>query len=425
MRGNWFENINKSRKSFDTFWNENIEKWKSILKSTPKGTRAGHSFNIDTSKFFDILNKELLALPNFDTNLLSIFKNPVSANKFEVGFSQTNILKFICKNPDGLTNLQFTHPDYHQKVELTLKDLDTFPVDMFIEWILYPLIFKHSFFIPAERIGIMLHIHNSTKVEQVYSPKYISNLDLARRTFIQEILNYSRDSGKTSNTISKGKIKEKIEKIIDTRIIVKHGSKPEFFFLRNTDGIADELTNTSSMNVSFAPLLLYLQYANIKTLDEINIEEINEGLGNQIIIEEPESHLHPKAQREIAELYVMLVNLGIEVLLITHSPYIVDHINNLIEANKICKKYPEKKEEITKWIPEDAFIDSNKVSAYYFGKDPKSPQTKFVINDAMEEGLIRWDTFGQVGDELERIGSELINIEYEAEKHKKSSEIED
>lgn len=43
-----------------------------------------------------------------------------------------------------------------------------------------------------------------------------------------------------------------------------------------------------------------------------------------VIVENPECHLHPKAQRLIGELMAIAANAGIQVIVETHS----DHILN-------------------------------------------------------------------------------------------------
>lgn len=62
-----------------------------------------------------------------------------------------------------------------------------------------------------------------------------------------------------------------------------------------------------------------------------------------IVIEEPEAHLFPEAQKDISALISLLSNMKqSQVIITTHSPYILASINNLIMANKAGKKYPEK-----------------------------------------------------------------------------------
>jgi len=55
--------------------------------------------------------------------------------------------------------------------------------------------------------------------------------------------------------------------------------------------------------------------------------------GDFLMIDEPETHLHPNNQRRIARLLARLVNVGIKVFISTHSDYIVRELNNLIMLN--------------------------------------------------------------------------------------------
>lgn len=52
--------------------------------------------------------------------------------------------------------------------------------------------------------------------------------------------------------------------------------------------------------------------------------------GDLLIIDEPEQNLHPANQRKIARLLAGLTQLGIKVLITTHSDYIVKELNTLI-----------------------------------------------------------------------------------------------
>lgn len=81
------------------------------------------------------------------------------------------------------------------------------------------------------------------------------------------------------------------------------------------------LHRTSSMISEIAPVVLYLR----------NVLEGNEFL----IIEEPESHLHPRSQVMLASALARLVRCGLRVLLTTHSDYFLNAINNGIVAGTV------------------------------------------------------------------------------------------
>ena len=76
------------------------------------------------------------------------------------------------------------------------------------------------------------------------------------------------------------------------------------------------LMNASSMVSELAPVVLYLRHI---------VEP-----GDVLIIEEPESHLHPKMQVEFIRQLAAVVHSGIRVMLTTHSEWVLDELANLV-----------------------------------------------------------------------------------------------
>ncbi len=73
------------------------------------------------------------------------------------------------------------------------------------------------------------------------------------------------------------------------------------------------------------------------------------GNGLTLYIEEPEAHLFPTAQKKIVELIATVFNLSprpIQIVLTTHSPYIISSFNNLLQAGLILNEDEKKKEKI-------------------------------------------------------------------------------
>lgn len=81
------------------------------------------------------------------------------------------------------------------------------------------------------------------------------------------------------------------------------------------------------------------------------------------IIEEPESHLFPNAQKLITEFISLAKNDGNKILLTTHSPYILGTINNMLYADKISKKV--NKVLLGEIIHPLKWLNYEKLSAYY------------------------------------------------------------
>ena len=83
-----------------------------------------------------------------------------------------------------------------------------------------------------------------------------------------------------------------------------------------------------------------------------------------LIIEEPESHLFPAAQKLMAEFIALVQNSGDKQMFITtHSPYILGAFNNLLYADRICAAVPA--EELNAVISERRRLDFSSLSAYF------------------------------------------------------------
>ncbi len=57
--------------------------------------------------------------------------------------------------------------------------------------------------------------------------------------------------------------------------------------------------------------------------------------GDLVIIENPECHLHPKAQRQIGELLAFVANAGIQIIVETHSDHILNGIRIAVKDKKV------------------------------------------------------------------------------------------
>jgi hypothetical protein len=80
------------------------------------------------------------------------------------------------------------------------------------------------------------------------------------------------------------------------------------------------------------------------------------------IIEEPEAHLYPEMQKAVTELISLLANQqGNQVMITTHSPYILSALNNLLYAHKVGKTRPD---EVAEVIDPSLWVDLDRVAAY-------------------------------------------------------------
>ena len=141
---------------------------------------------------------------------------------------------------------------------------------------------------------------------------------------------------------------------------------------------------TASSVKGLSPLVLYLRY--LLEQDEF------------LIIDEPEMNLHPKAQAEIIELLAMIANSGVRILITTHSPYIVDHLKNLMKAEQVKNK--PKVKDLFFLKDSSAFISKKDVSIYLF----ENGQGKTILS---KSGEINWRSFSRVSEDIVKISLDL------------------
>ena len=137
--------------------------------------------------------------------------------------------------------------------------------------------------------------------------------------------------------------------------------------------------------------------------------------GNLIVIDEPEQNLHPNQQAAFAEFLALLVNNGIRVAITTHSPYIVEHLQNLILAHDLNDR-----SEIVDSLylkREDSFISKDNVGVYLFHNGTTE-------NILMDDGEINWQTFCDTANIIGNISSLVYDKKYEeSDRLKKTAEM--
>ncbi len=146
-------------------------------------------------------------------------------------------------------------------------------------------------------------------------------------------------------------------------------------------GLNIDLYNASSSIKQLAPLLLYLRYRASK--------------GDLLIIDEPEMNLHPESQAKLLEVLAMLVNEGVYVLLTTHSPYIMAHLNNLAQATEVSAAAKRKQAKSLYLGDSAALLDMDQISAY----EMRDNQLHSLKDP---DYGIRWDTLSDVSGELQQ-----------------------
>jgi predicted ATPase len=138
----------------------------------------------------------------------------------------------------------------------------------------------------------------------------------------------------------------------------------------------------------------------IRILQDIIISIISESKLFRIL-EEPEAHLFPSAQKQLIELLSFLMNQNEDnqIIITTHSPYILTIFNNLIFSKRIIDKNPDATDEVNEVIQKEFWVDSDDFSAYNLGKtDDNERKAQSIVNE--KTGLIQQNYLDEVSEKL-------------------------
>ncbi len=127
---------------------------------------------------------------------------------------------------------------------------------------------------------------------------------------------------------------------------------PEFVYLPQGAPGDIGLTRTSSMVSELAPVVLFLRGVMSK--------------GDWLIMEEPEAHLHPAAQTKMAQLLGRMVRSGLQVVITTHSDWLLKEIGNLIREGELRADSESEDTQGPHWLKPD------EVGTWLFRKHPKT-----------------------------------------------------
>ncbi len=279
-------------------------------------------------------------------------------------------------------------------------------------------IFKNTIFIPASKSGLLLlsGYLAKTMVEEIFSRekklvKYIMLEDKSKEKefknlpepiiqFIKNDPTYSRENYSSGINREFAEIVQFLEtKLIRGNITYNRALNSVIYTPSLNTSITLPPQHSSSLVAESIPLILYLKHSKMITKKTL------------IILEEPEAHLHPDAQRILARALVKLVNRGVYVVLITHSPYILQQINNNIKLYYLKKAGKEK--ELKEFLKnhgweEDEILDPSKVAPYLF--DDNEGYTKIRELEIFKDEGISSEAFYYTIMELLKETEELTEL---------------
>ena len=77
-------------------------------------------------------------------------------------------------------------------------------------------------------------------------------------------------------------------------------------------------------------------------------------------IEEPESHIYPETQKLLIELMVLVANhCNAQMVVTTHSPYVLSTFNNMLYYSKVLKSHPSRREDLERHFLSETLNTTN------------------------------------------------------------------
>lgn len=118
----------------------------------------------------------------------------------------------------------------------------------------------------------------------------------------------------------------------------------------------------------------------------------------------PENSKHPT---DIVE-YVRkrIEKLEGKLLILTHSPYVITTLNNMIEAGLIWEKYPEQRQSVLEVIPCGQIISPSEIECYEYKNG------EYINMRKKDTYLFSADTIDDVSDVTSSQFTDLLNIEF-------------
>lgn len=254
-----------------------------------------------------------------------------------------------------------------------------------------------AYYLPAARSGIMQShgviasslIENATRLGLERFPA-IPAFSGMIADFLKLIVSYDerRISSYEMRRIAKALENEVLQGEIKVTRPAPEGY-PEFLYRPKKTTETLRLSQSSSMVSELAPLVLFLRGI------------VNPG--DLLIIEEPESHLHPGAQTAIARTLARLVREGVRLVITTHSDWLLQQLGNLIREGEVNK---QKNQTPTS----DNWLVKEEVGTWRFHRDEPVKEISFDRIDGIEPSDYE-DVSDKLYDSAIRLQQQLLEKE--------------
>ena len=359
----------------------------------------GHNLEVELGRCFDIDSiSEIIQRTNSQTDemkvALKVHEESQDLWDFntEITKSDTTVDGSLNENIVFLTKDEWLAEDNHNFEELLVRCPEIFPGLNVAK--------RDRYYLPAARSGIMQShrviasslIGGATRAG--LEPLAVPTFSGVIADFMQKLILYN-ETGEPDNSVAY--LADTLESnVLAGKILMQPvpGGYPEFLYHPKKVKEEVRLTRVSSMVSELAPLVLFLR-GGIRP-------------GDTLIIEEPEAHLHPGAQTEIALTLAGLVRAGVRVIVTTHSDWLLKEIANLIRIGELKRKGVQKVEKMAPahWLlPEE-------VGTWWFQEDGIVKHIPFDCTEGIEPtdyedvAYKLYDRSVNLQDLLEEVGRE-------------------
>jgi predicted ATPase len=304
--------------------------------------------------------------PYWEMHLTST-KNKLQVKKFEFDLSSLTITSRISR---GLLRQLLAKPT--EKIER--DELSYYLFNEIVENILanmFAAVLPDSYYLPAARSGFLQsHRQLASSVMRISPLVGIERLEIPRlpgviTDFISTLLTLTKDSKTGLYKVGRFLEREILHGVVDMQ--EQKTEYPEIFYKPHKRKFP--IHRTSSMVSELAPVILFTKYVAQPA--------------DFLIIEEPESHLHPQSQRQLARAIVKLIRAGAKILITTHSDYFVHQLNNFLMMGKVPKQGRSEQ-----GYSVDDYLKVDEVAAYLFDLNLETGAS--IVKDlvvSVEEGI--------------------------------------
>ena len=189
---------------------------------------------------------------------------------------------------------------------------------------------RRTYYLPASRTGVM-HSHKvvvSALVRLATTAGLrpaadVPSLSGVLADFLEQLIQMADIHGSKKNEDGDALAAHVEQTVLRGRVHVDAIDENYPHFVYRPEGWKEKLPlmRSSSMVSELAPIVLYLRHI-VRP-------------GDILIIEEPESHLHPKMQVEVIRCLAEVVRSGIRVIVTTHSEWVLDELANMVLSSLV------------------------------------------------------------------------------------------